>query len=68
MIYIMKKETIYWMIIVFFLGLYFIMSLKNYGTENLQVKTRIERAKCIIDMKRSFPQETNYEVCEDIAR
>lgn len=55
-----------WQLIIFVLGLFFILTLREHLQDKIKVEAETARAKCIADMAKTFPGEERFAVCTDI--
>lgn len=61
----MKKETLIWQIVVFVLGLIFVLTVREYLLDKNEIEAETARANCIIEAKK-INADNLYEMCGDI--
>lgn len=62
----MKKEVLIWQIIIFILGLLFVLTIREHLQDKTKIEAEVEKAKCIVEMNKIFPGEYDFGVCKDI--
>lgn len=60
----MKKETLFWQIIVFILGLFLILTVREYLLDKNEIEAETSRANCILGFQKLG--DTNFNACTDI--
>lgn len=62
----MKNNILIWQLIVFVLGLSFVLTLREHLQDKNKIEAEIGKANCISDMVKAFPNEERFAVCSDI--
>lgn len=61
----MKNTTYVWPLVVFILGIFAILTVREYLQDQTKIKAEVEKAHCIVAMKKIYPDEDRWGVCED---
>ena len=61
----LKEETLIWQILIFFLSLFLILTIREYLFDKNEIEAEKARAECILELKKIG--EVNFEDCKNIA-
>lgn len=61
----MKQDALVWQIVVFILGLFLILTIREYLFDKNEIEAETARASCILELKKIG--ETNFDDCKNIA-
>ncbi len=64
----MNKQILIWQVMVFVLTLFLFLTLRKYWFDQNEIKARNYRANCMVEMKKAFPNEQNFTICNDILK
>jgi hypothetical protein len=60
-----KLETLLWQIVIFILGLFLILTIREYLFDKNEIEAETARTNCILEFKKLG--ETEFEDCKNIA-
>ena len=61
----MKQDALVWQIVIFILGLFLILTIREYLFDKNEIEAETARASCILELKKIG--ETNFDDCKNIA-
>jgi len=61
----MKQDALVWQIVAFILGLFLILTIREYLFDKNEIEAETARASCILELKKIG--ETNFDDCKNIA-
>ena len=61
----MKKETLVWQVIVLILGLFLIVTVREYLLDKNEIEAERAHVECVLEAKK-MGAETLYDNCQDI--
>jgi len=60
-----KQDTLVWQIIVFVLGLFLILTIREYLLDKNEIEAETARTNCILEFKKIG--QTEFDECKNIA-
>lgn len=60
-----KQDTLVWQIIVFILGLFLILTIREYLFDKNEIESETARTNCIVEFKKMG--KTEFDECKNIA-
>lgn len=61
----MKQDALVWQIVVFILGLFLILTIREYLFDKNEIEAETARANCILEFKKLG--ETKFDECKNIS-